>query len=113
MDINSSTTPFWLGSSLVERNTFNIVKRFKSVPSHFLSSIYVRRLLYAASSITGNILRMEGSSIIKITKNEAFYLRSKGFKDKSDIHQTYSGHPTYYASEKRSVMKALEKYRER
>lgn len=43
---------------------------------------------------------MEGSSIIKITKNEAFYLRSKGFKDKSDIHQTYSGHPTYYASEK-------------
>ncbi len=53
---------------------------------------------------------MEGSSIIKITKNEAFYLRSKGFKDKSDIHQTYSGHPTYYASEKRSVMKALKKY---
>lgn len=56
---------------------------------------------------------MEGSSIIKITKNEAFYLRSKGFKDKSDIHQTYSGHPTYYASEKRRVMKALKNYRER
>lgn len=66
-----------------------------------------------ASRITGNILRMEGSSIIKITKNEAFYLRSKGFKDKSDIHQTYSGHHTYYASEKRRVMKALKNYRER
>lgn len=66
-----------------------------------------------ASRITGNILRMEESSIIKITKNEAFYLRSKGFKDKSDIHQTYSGHPTYYASEKRRVMKALKNYRER
>lgn len=56
---------------------------------------------------------MEESSIVKITKKEAFYLRSKGFKDKDDIHKTYSGNPTYYASETRDVMKALKKYRER
>lgn len=56
---------------------------------------------------------MEGSSIVKITKKEAFYLRSKGFKNKSDIHKTYSGNPTYYASETRDVMRALKKYRER
>lgn len=57
--------------------------------------------------------RKERSYILKITKNEAFYLRSKGFEDKKDIHKTYSDSPTYYVTEEKTVLNALKKYRER
>lgn len=47
--------------------------------------------------------------MIKITKQEAFKMRELGLG--GDVHKTYSNHPTYYLTESKQSIKALENYR--
>jgi hypothetical protein len=51
--------------------------------------------------------------MIIITKREKDYLESLGYKfgNNNVLHKTYSKHPTYYATEKKDVLKALENFR--
>lgn len=49
--------------------------------------------------------------MIRITKKEMELLLSKGCKWHSDIHKTYSGHTTYYATTKPKVMNILNEVR--
>ena len=49
--------------------------------------------------------------IKQITKDEAKYLASKGFKFHSDIFKSHSRNPHYYCKESPAVLKVLEKYR--
>lgn len=49
--------------------------------------------------------------MILITKAEAAYLNSKGFKYGSDLHHTYTKHKKYYATEGMELLAMLNKYR--
>lgn len=59
-----------------------------------------------------------GIFIIKISKKEAKFLQSLGFKYsnhlspyEADLHHTFTKHKTYYCAEKKSVIKALNDFR--
>lgn len=49
---------------------------------------------------------------IKITRDEAHYLASNGFRWHSSIMHTWSKRKHYYACENRKVLEALEAYRQ-
>lgn len=54
-----------------------------------------------------------GKKLIKISKDEKELLLKEGCKWHSDIHKTYSGHPTYYLTESPNNLKKLEEIRNR
>lgn len=87
---------------------------FESSFGYYPILVYVDCSL-AATSTFSEIYRKGAKYILQITKKEAFYLRSIGFKDKIDIHKSYPGHKKakYYITEREKVMDALEKYRAR
>lgn len=57
-----------------------------------------------------NILRKKRVFILKITKRDAFFMRSIGYGEY--INKSYSRKPTYYLVEERNALKAYKKYRD-
>lgn len=49
--------------------------------------------------------------MIKISKEEKEILLEQGCKWHSDIHKTYSGHPTYYLTESPKNLAKINKIR--
>lgn len=60
---------------------------------------------------SATILYKEGLPIIPITKNEAKYLASRGYKYKADIIKTLNGR-NYYLKESNILLKEIREYRE-
>lgn len=50
--------------------------------------------------------------MIQIAQDEAMYLASLGFKWGQDIHRTNSNRHKYYVTERDSVLRRLDKFRQ-
>lgn len=49
--------------------------------------------------------------MVKISKSEMLYLKSKGYKFGDAIYKTHTSHPTYYCNEGKALG-VIKKYRE-
>ena len=49
--------------------------------------------------------------MVKISRDERFYLEKKGFKFGEALHRTISNVGTYYATESANLLRCLEQYR--